>query len=71
MQRESQPPRPNNKMVGYYTLRQFNLAAGVKTEFLKVDPKSVVVDVDVEVDEVFKQMLDEASLARASWRSPT
>ncbi|HLY57244.1 MAG TPA: hypothetical protein VKS60_16895 [Stellaceae bacterium] len=53
---ESQPPRPSGQFVSAYRIRQFNLAAGVKPEMLKVDP--VLVDVEVEVDKVFKHLLD-------------
>lgn len=52
----AQPPRPSGTMVSGYQLRSFNLAAGVKTEFLKVDP--IPVSVEIEVDKVFKALID-------------
>jgi len=52
----AQPPSPSGQMVPTYTLRSFDLAAGVKTEFLKLEP--IPVDVVVEVDKVFKQLID-------------
>ena len=56
VQAEAQPPRPSNQMVSAYKLRSFNLAAGIKTEKLKVDP--ITIDVEVEVDKVFKFLID-------------
>jgi hypothetical protein len=52
----AQPPRPTGQMVSAYQLRSFNLAAGLKPEFLKVDP--IPIEVEVEVDKVFKQLID-------------
>ncbi|GGC38690.1 hypothetical protein GCM10011504_16390 [Siccirubricoccus deserti] len=52
----AQPPRPTGQMVAAYRLRSFNLAAGVKPQFLKLDP--IPVEVEVEVDKVFKQLID-------------
>jgi hypothetical protein len=52
----AQPPRPSGQMVSSYTLRSFNLAAGVKPEFLKVDP--IPITVEIEVDKVFKALID-------------
>jgi hypothetical protein len=56
VEKAAQPPRPSGQMVSAYRLRTFNLAAGVKTEFLKVDP--IPIDVEIEVDKVFKQLID-------------
>jgi methyl-accepting chemotaxis protein len=53
----TQPPKPSGGMVAYYQVSQFNLAAGVKTEFLKLDP--VLVNVNVEIDKTFKKLMDE------------
>jgi hypothetical protein len=52
----AQPPRPSGQMVSGYRLRTFNLADGVKPEFLKVDP--ILVTVEIEVDKVFKELID-------------
>lgn len=52
----SQPPRPSGQMVSTYTLRGFDLAAGVKTVFLKVNP--IPITVDIECDKVFKELID-------------
>ena len=52
----AQPPRPSGQMVASYKLREFDLAYGIKTEFLKVDP--IKIEVDIEIDKVFKQLLD-------------
>lgn len=52
----AQPPRPSSQMVSAYTLRGFDLAAGVKTLFLKVDP--IPITVEVECDKVFKELID-------------
>ena len=53
---ETQPPRPSGQMVSAYSLRQYDLAAGVKPKFLKLEP--ITIDVDVEVDKEFKKLLD-------------
>jgi hypothetical protein len=52
----AQPPRPTGQMVSGYRLRTFDLAAGVKPVFLKVDP--ILVTVEIEVDKVFKELID-------------
>jgi hypothetical protein len=52
----AQPPRPSGQMVSSYTLRSFDLAAGIKTECLKVNP--ILITVDIEVDKVFKALID-------------
>ena len=52
----AQPPRPSGSMVSVYTLRSFDLAAGVSTEYLRVNP--VPVTVDIECDKVFKQLIE-------------
>jgi phage shock protein A len=52
----AQPPRPSGQMVSSYTLRSFNLAAGVKTKCLKVNP--IPITVEIEVDKVFKELID-------------
>ena len=61
----AQPPRPSGQMVSSYRLRTFDLAAGVKPEFLKVNP--IPVTVEIEVDKVFKELIDngEAGLRAA------
>ena len=57
VEQAAQPPRPSGAMVSAYKLRTFDLAAGVKTEFLKVDP--LLVNVEIEVDKVFKALIDD------------
>lgn len=52
----AQPPRPSGQMVSSYRLRTFDLAAGVKPEFLKVNP--ILITVEIEVDKVFKELID-------------
>lgn len=52
----AQPPRPSGKMVKGLALRQFDLAAGVKTTYLKVDP--ILVTGEIEVDSEFKKLMD-------------
>lgn len=52
----AQPPRPSGKMVTGYVLRQFDLSAGVKPVYLKVDP--IIVTAEIEVDSEFKKLMD-------------
>jgi hypothetical protein len=52
----AQPPRPSGRMVSGYVLRQFDLSAGVKPVYLKVDP--IIVTADIEVDSEFKKLMD-------------
>lgn len=56
VEEDAQPPRPSGKMVSAYTIRKFDLAAGIKTEYLKLEP--LTIEVDIEVDETFKKLLD-------------
>jgi hypothetical protein len=56
VEQAAQPPRPSGQMVSGYRLRTFDLAAGVKPVFLKVDP--ILVTVEIEVDKVFKELID-------------
>jgi hypothetical protein len=52
----AQPPRPSGRMVQGFVLRQFDLAAGVKPTYLKVDP--IIVTAQIEVDSEFKKLMD-------------
>ena len=52
----AQPPRPSGRMVQGFVLREFDLAAGVKPTYLKVDP--IVVTAQIEVDSEFKKLMD-------------
>jgi hypothetical protein len=52
----AQPPRPSGRMVQGFVLRKFDLAAGVKPTYLKVDP--IIVTAQIEVDSEFKKLMD-------------
>lgn len=52
----AQPPRPSGQMVPTYKLRDWDLAAGVKPIYLKIDP--IMITVEMECDKVFKELLD-------------
>ena len=52
----AQPPRPSGKMVPGFVLRQFDLAAGTKPTYFKVDP--ILVTAQIDVDSEFKKLMD-------------
>lgn len=55
-EKAAQPPRPSAQMVHAVTLRSFDLAAGAKPVFLKLDP--LRIDVSIDVDKELQRLID-------------
>lgn len=56
VEQAAQPPRPSDQMVNATKLRTFDLAGGVKTKYLKLDP--VKIDVSIEIDKELQRLID-------------